>query len=166
MFPLSTFLTDSLIIIIYATAYIVITIRWKPRMWLHDFPADIQQMAAPKTDEEKRLTMLFGAPFLVIFFGLMIAAGWRFKQATGAEFSFGGAWIYLYALFMGFNLWDLVILDWIGTTLIDPQNPPVAGTEGAAGWRDYAFHFRGFLKGCVIGLVLATIIAGVVMVLP
>ena len=45
-----------------------------------------------------------------------------------------------------------------------PQKPPFAGTEGASGWRDYAFHFRGFLKGCVIGLIFATKVAGIVTV--
>jgi hypothetical protein len=166
MFPLSPFLTDLLIIIVYTTACILVTIRWKPRMWLHDLPADIQKMAAPKTDEEKRLTRIFAVPFIVIFLGLHVMFVWRLKQTLGTDFSFGSAWLYAYALFMGFNLWDLVILDWIGISLIDPQNPPIAGTQGAAGWHDYAFHFRGFLKGCVIGLVLATIIAGIVTVLP
>jgi hypothetical protein len=165
MFSLTQFLLDILILIVVFSAYVIITIRWKPRLWLHDFPADIQALALPKTAEEKRLTNLMAVPLLVLFFGLPIFMLWRLKATLGASFNFGVAWLYAYALFFSINLWDLVILDWIGTSLIDPQHPPVVGTEGAAGWRDYAFHFRGFLKGCVFGLVFATIEALVVALL-
>lgn len=162
MFPVNAFWSDILILIAFATAFIIVTIRWKPRMWLHDFPADIQALAAPKTPEEKRITTLVGMPFVVVFFGLNIALTWDVKAAMGANFTFGAAWLYAYALFMGFNLWDLVILDWIGLSLVDPLHPPFPGTEGAAGWRDYRFHFYGFLKGCVIGLVFAIVVAAIV----
>ena len=159
MFPYNLYWSDLFIIIIYCTAYIAITIYLKPRMWLHDFPADIQALAAPKTPAEKRLTTLLGVPFIVVLFLMNIVLSLDIKPALGANFNFGTAWLYAYALFFGFNLWDLVVIDWIGTTLIDPQHPPIAGTEGAAGYRNYKFHFYGFLKGCVIGIAFATIVA-------
>ena len=162
MFPWNAFVTDLAIVIAFFTVYVLITIRWKPRIWLHDFPADIQALASPKTDEEKRLSTMVGGPLVVLFFGLPILLLWDLKANLGADFSFWVAWLYAYALFIGFNLWDLVVLDWGGISLIDPQNPPIPGTEGAAGWRNYAFHFHGFLKGCVIGLVFATFVAGII----
>jgi len=105
---------------------------------------------------------LVGGLLIILFFGLPILLLWDLKAILGADFSFWTAWLYAYALFMGFNLWDLVVLDWVGISLIDPQNPPIPGTVGAAGWRDYAFHFYGFLKGCVMGLVFAAFEAGVI----
>jgi hypothetical protein len=162
MFPINAYWGDALILIAFATVFIVVTIKWKPRMWLHDFPADIQALAAPKTPEEKRFTTLVGMPFVLVFFALNVALTWDIKAAMGAEFTFGAAWLYAYALFMGFNLWDWLVLDWIGLSLVDPQHPPFPGTEGAAGWRDYRFHFYGFLKGCVIGLIFAVVVAALV----
>lgn len=162
MIPWNTFIVDVMIIIAFFTAFVLITIRWKPRIWLHDFPSDIQALAAPKTDEEKRLTALVGGLLIILFFGLPILLLWDLKTILGADFSFWNAWLYAYALFIGFNLWDLVILDWIGISLIDPQNPPIPGTAGAAGWRNYAFHFYGFLKGCVMGVVFAAFEAGII----
>lgn len=162
MFPIDAFLPDLVVVTAFFTIPVVGSLRWKPRIWLHDFPADIQALAAPKTAEERRLTTLFGAPFVVLFIGLPVLVMWDLKFRLGADFSFFSAWLYAYALFFGVNLWDLVALDWIGMSLVDPQKPPFPGTEGAAGWRDYAFHFYGFLKGCVIGLVLATVEAGVI----
>jgi hypothetical protein len=39
------------------------------------------------------------------------------------------------------------------------------GTEGMAGYRDYRFHFLGFLKGlrfnAVVGLLIAILWAGI-----
>lgn len=157
MFPLNAFLPDLAIIIVVLSVFILGTILWKPRIWLHDFPADIQALTPPKTAEEKRLTTLIGVPLVLLFFVL--------PALLSLDFTFVNVWVYSYALFFGFNLWDLVALDWVGFTLTDPQNPPFPGTEGAAGWRDYAFHFYGFLKGCVMGLVFATVNAGLVMVL-
>lgn len=162
MFPINTYWGDAFILIAFATTFVISTMLWKPRMWLHDFPADIQALAAPKTPEEKRITTLVGMPFVLIFFGLNIVLSWDLKASMGEDFSFGAAWLYAYALFMGFNLWDWLVLDWIGLSLVDPQHPPFPGTEGAAGWRNYKFHFYGFLKGSIIGLVFATPIAAIV----
>ena len=59
------------------------------------------------------------------------------------------------------NVFDLAVIDWCGTLLIDPMNPPLADTEGAKGYRDFMFHFIGFLKGSVRGVVLALVVVGV-----
>lgn len=162
MFPINDFLLDLLILMVVFTIFVVGTLRWKPRIWLHDFPSDIQALAAPKTADEQRLTILVGVPFVILFVGLPLLVMWDLKSRLGPDFSFFSVWLYAYALFIGINLWDLIALDWIGLSLIDPQNPPFPGTEGAAGWRNYAFHFFGFLKGCVIGLVFATLVAGAI----
>lgn len=165
MFPVNAYLSDLAILIVIFSAVVVGTVRWKPRIWLHDFPADIQALAPPKTAAEKRLTALIGTPFVLAFLGLPVLLAWDLPVLLGADFNFQNVWLYTYALFLGINLWDLVVLDWIGFTLIDPQRPPFPGTEGAAGWRNYAFHFYAFLKGCVLGLFIATFSAAVLMLL-
>lgn len=163
MFPFDALLSDLLILTAVFTAFVVGTLLWKPRIWLHDFPKDIQALAAPKTPEEKRLTTLIGVPFMLVFFGLPVLLMSDLRAALGANFTFLTVWLYAYALFFGVNLWDLLALDWVGMSLVNPQRPPFPGTEGAAGWRDYRFHFIGFLKGCMIGVVFATLIAGGVL---
>lgn len=159
MFPWSQLLLDSIIVILAFSVFVVGTLVWKPRLWIQDFPADLQAMLGPKTAEEKRLTALIALPFFALFFGLPLLLGWDLKTTMGSDFSFVMAWLYGYGMFFIVNLWDLVVIDWIGTSLVDPQNPPFPGTEGAAGYRDYAFHFRGFLKGCAMGIVFATVFA-------
>jgi hypothetical protein len=64
-----------------------------------------------------------------------------------------------------FNLFDLLILDWLLFCTIQPRMMVLPGTQGMAGYRDYRFHFVGFLKGlgfCLFGgLVIAALWAGV-----
>ena len=48
-----------------------------------------------------------------------------------------------------FNLIDLLILDWLVFVTWRPRVIVLPGTEGLAGYGDYGFHFRGFLKGLV-----------------
>lgn len=165
MLPIREFLTDLAITTAVFTVFVVGTILWKPRIWLHDFPADIQAMVPPKTAQEQRLTNLLGVPFFLLFFGLPLLLMLDLPTTLGADFSFFTAWLYVFGLFFGVNLWDLLALDWLGFSLVDPQNPPLKGSEGAAGWRDYMFHFVGFLKGCVISAVGALLVSGLVVLL-
>jgi hypothetical protein len=162
MFPAPEFLSDLLILIVVFTIFVVGSVRWKPRIWLHDFPADIQALAPPETAEEKRLTMLVAIPFISLLVALPVLLSWDLKVLWGTGFNFFTAWFYTYALFLGINLWDLVVLDWFGLTLVDPQNPPFPEAAGAAGWRNYAFHFYAFLRGCIMGLVISAVQAGIV----
>jgi hypothetical protein len=38
---------------------------------------------------------------------------------------------------------------------VDPRRPPIPGTEGAAGYRDFGFHARAFTKACAMSLLFA-----------
>jgi hypothetical protein len=155
MFTFTQLLSDGLLASIVFTVVIGVVLWRKPRLFLHDFPADIQALTPPKTAQEKRLTKLVAVPVFALFLGLPLLFVLRLKADNGGVLAFGAAYAYVYGIFQIVNLWDLIVMDWIGmTVLVDPQKPPLPGTEGAAGWRDYGFHFRGFLKGTVMGAVL------------
>lgn len=165
MLPWNALLVDTAILVAAFTAFVLGTVLWRPRIWLHDFPEDIQALAPPKTPEEEWWTRILGVPFLLVFVGLPILLGLDLRTHLGASFGFWSLWLYGYALFLAVNVWDLVVLDWIGFALMDPNHPPIAGTEGAAGWRDYAFHARAFLRGCAFGVAFAAVFAGAVLLL-
>jgi hypothetical protein len=59
-----------------------------------------------------------------------------------------------------FNLFDLLVLDWLFFCTIQPRAMLLPGTEGMAGYRDYRFHFIGFLRGLGFCLVGGLVIAG------
>ncbi len=62
---------------------------------------------------------------------------------------------------MIFNLVDLVILDWLIFVTLQPKFTVLPGTEGLAGYKDYAFHFKAFLRGTVLCFLASLVIAGI-----
>ncbi|MEM7126016.1 MAG: hypothetical protein AAF702_06800 [Chloroflexota bacterium] len=155
-------LVDGAILTAFFALFVVGTLIWKPRLWIQDFPEDIQALAAPKTDAEQWLTAWLVIPWFILLMGGFLVAGGRYGIANG----FWGLTLHIYLLWQITNLFDLVIIDWIGMHLIDPQNPPFPGTEGAKGYRDYRFHLIGFLKGSVMGLGVALFIGGFIWIMP
>ena len=62
-----------------------------------------------------------------------------------------------------FNIFDLLVLDWLIFNTLQPKMIILPGTQGMAGYKEYAFHFRGFLKGLVFCLMGALVSAGIAM---
>ncbi len=154
----SLLLIDGTILTIIFSVFVISGFLWNPRIWIHSFPADIQALAPPKTDQEKRWTVMFALPFFIFIFGGLTVTAIRY----GSDNGFWGLLLHTYLIWQIVSLFDLVLLDWGSMLLIDPQNPPCPGTEGAKGYRDFAHHFFGFLKGSVMGAVVITIICGAV----
>ena len=65
-----------------------------------------------------------------------------------------------------FNLVDWLILDWLIFCTITPGFAVVPGTDGMAGYKNYAMHFRGFVAGSVFSTVLGLLIATMVALIP
>jgi len=125
-----------------------------PRLWLHSLPPDIQAMAPPKTAVERRMTAVMGTLVLLCFFGAPIALTWRLSSEVAGGLSFGEAFAHLYGVWMIVNVWDLVLIDWPYAYFMNPGRPPIPGTAGAAGYKDYGFHSRAFLKASVFSLAI------------
>jgi hypothetical protein len=157
----SLLLIDGTLLTLVFSAVVVGSILWRPRLWLQDFPADLQALMPPKTDEEKRLTILIAVPFFAILFGGLGLTAARYGTANG----FLPMLLHVYLAWQIVNTFDLLVIDWGGMLLIDPQRPPFPGTEGAKGYRDFGFHLRGWVKGSLMGVVLAAVTAGVVWLL-
>jgi hypothetical protein len=142
------------------------TFRLKPRWWLHSLPDDIQAAAGPKSAAERRATVWMGAIVLLCFFGVPIFLTWRLDAATPGGLSFGDAFLHLYGAWMIVNLWDLVGIDWPYAYLMDPDRPPIAGTAGLAGYKDYGFHARKFVKASMLSLLVIVPAAALIVFLP
>ena len=147
-------LTDGLIAVVPFSVVVWTSFLAWPRLWLHALPADIQALAPPKTTPERRMTAVMGALVLLCFFGVPIALTWRVDQAQPGGLSFMGSVTHLYGVWMVVNLWDLVAIDWPYAWFVNPARPPIPGTEGAAGYKDYGFHARAFVKASVFSLSL------------
>ncbi len=151
MIGLTTTLLHGLLICIPFSIFVVITfVRW-PRLWLHSLPPDIIRRAAPKTEHEKRITKYVLLPiYLAILPGLSVLSVVYTAKTFALELSWIAILIHIYGIWIIVHAWDLIVIDGIGMLLIDPNHPPISGTEGAKGWKDLRFHFRSFLKAIVM----------------
>lgn len=154
-------LVDGLVLSLIASALILASLRANPRYWLQDFPASIQQAVPRKTPDEQRAARVWGIPFMLTLVLGMIISGVLLKRAQPSA-----SFLMVYADTLGvalfFNLWDLLVLDWLIICTITPAFVVIPGTEGMPGYKDYRHHVVAFLTGALSSIVIAAIIAGLV----
>lgn len=128
-------------------------------MWLPDYPPDIQQRFGPMSERARRQRKLATLPVGFVLLGtifLLLVHLWSLM--TGA-LTFNVVFLSMATMLLLFNLSDLLVVDWLIGIVIHPQFIVLPGTEGAAGYHDYWFHMRAFLKGTVGCLILSLLIA-------
>ena len=144
-----------------ASAFIAITLAINPRLWLQDYPQDIQHRVPPKSTRERRASLIIGIPFLVLLLAIPLASTLTLKVQRGGDVSFLRLAANGFGVLSVFNLVDWLVLDWLLFCTITPQFVVIPGTAGAAGYRDYAFHFRGFLIGTIFSAAAGVAGAGI-----
>lgn len=159
-------LADGLMACIPFTIVVLVSFWVRPRLWLHSLPPDIQALVPPKSEAERRATALVGTIVLLTFFGVPTFLTWRLHAAIPGGLSFIGATTYLYGVWMIVNLWDLVAIDWAYAYFMNVERPPIPGTEGAMGYKDYRFHLRAFFKASLFSLAFIVPVALLISRLP
>lgn len=134
-----------------------------PRIMLQDYPKSIRKEVPPKTKTEKRQTFWFGLPFLIIFVGYPMLSSLYY--ATYKDWQFLEILYFTWGTLLVFNLFDLIVLDWLIFCTITPRIVVIPGTEGNVGYKNYKFHFVGFLKGIAITFVISIITSGITVLI-
>jgi hypothetical protein len=129
-------------------------------MFVDDYPPDIQQKFGPMSPRAARIrpyvaALLFITTLVVPITGLFTL------QAEIPSVPFLPALVFAGVVLLVFNTFDLIILDWLFFCTIQPRAMVLPGTEGMAGYRDYRFHFIGFLKGLGFSAAGSLVIAGI-----
>jgi hypothetical protein len=163
MFDMPLFLFHSGLYVALATVFLLGLVLYNPRLMLQDYPPAIKKIVPPKTEQEKRLSTSLGLPFLLVLFAFPVYATFVFQARTGAGFL--SLWLYAFGIAFAFNLWDWLVLDWLIFCSITPKSFVIPGSEGHPAYKDYSFHFRGFLIGTVFSAVLGLVAAGIVTVI-
>ncbi|WP_448701202.1 hypothetical protein ACFGVR_03660 [Mucilaginibacter sp. AW1-3] len=158
---LATILIQSLIYCGLLTAVLAVMSFGNPRVMLQKYPPEIQKAVAPKTETEKKQTLIYSLPFLLVIVGYPITSTWFICHQLHPTFA--QVFVYIWILTSAFNLYDLLILDWLIFCTITPRFIIIKGSEGNQGYKNYRFHFTGFLKGIVITFVLSVILSGLVL---
>jgi hypothetical protein len=146
MLDFDKIILDGTLIAIAFLALLIAASIYNFRLFLNkgDIPPDIFAAVAPKTDREKRVSLLVSIPILLLVFGLPLYSTYTFAwQNPGVDYSTLFAHLFLVSLIP--NLADLLILDWLIINTITPSFFVHEGTEGFAGYKDYGFHLRQHL---------------------
>ena len=140
---------------------LILAMLWhNPRLLLQDYPKDVRAVVPTKTPAEKRLSAYWTGLFLLLLIAFSIAAA---LSAKAAHPGFLDVFLSAFGVSFLFNLVDWLILDWLIICTITPAFVVIPGTEGMAGYKNYTLHFRGFLIGMVISVVLGVPITALVM---
>ena len=158
---ISVALIEGLIWSVLWMIYVYILVSRFPWEMLHDYPEDIQKastLPAP-SDEQKKKAKIFSVLFSLVIFGALIVFG--VLQYAGEKVPFPEILLFTFIIAMIWNVVDLVIMDWLIICKLTAKWVVIEGTEGCRGYKDYMYHFKGFLIGCVYSVILALIISGI-----
>ena len=155
-------LLHGLALSIIASFYIIITFLINPRIWLQDYPQAIQDLLPPKDEKEKRLSLILGIPFLILLVGIPLFSTILLENHN-PEFKYISLAFNAFGVAFAFNIVDWLVLDWLMFCTITPKFIILPGSEGSSAYKDYWFHFRGFLIGTVFSLAAGLFIGGVVL---
>jgi hypothetical protein len=163
MLSISKIISDGVVLSLLASLFILITLRINPRIWLQDYPTDIQDKVPPKTQKEKRLSLILGILFLILLVLVPFISTLSLKHVNNGNISFVLLFLNAFSVASIFNFVDWLLLDWIMFCTITPKFLVIPGTENMAGYKNYFYHFRGFMIGIVIsalgGLIIAFIVS-------
>ncbi|ORX75428.1 hypothetical protein BCR32DRAFT_271910 [Anaeromyces robustus] len=141
--------------------YVYMIIKLFPWTMLHDYPEDIQKASKiPKpTLKQQRSSYIWSSIGGLIILLSLIAFGLQaFKDE---KVSLLTLFIYIFIIVMSWNVIDLIIMDWLIVCTITPDWIVIKGTKGCKGYKDYMFHFKGFLIGCIYTTITALLFSGV-----
>ena len=137
----------------FMTAIIFGSLWHDPRIWTRSLPKDAQALAGPVPPETQRRKRLWSLPMVL---GLAAVFA-HLAHAVGS----GGFVVTATAAFIAFevfNLYDAVVLD-LGLVLVRPRFALIPGTENAKGFRDPRWHLGNYVRGVVLGVPFALLIA-------
>jgi hypothetical protein len=155
-------LIDGAVLSLLASLYLVAVLWFNPRLFLQDYPAPIQAAVPPKTEQEKRLSLIVGLPFLLLLLVVPLLSTLAFMRRSGGDVTFLAAFFHAFGVIFAFNVVDWLLLDWLVFCTLTPRFLVIPGSEGMAAYKDYFYHFRAFCVGTVLSLGEGLLIAAVV----
>jgi hypothetical protein len=151
---------------IYFTAGLLVIGRANPVILLNDYPPDIQRRYRELRGEDeieaiRRKGASLRLPFIAGMFGILALSVVRLQALVGPP-TYSVTAFSLFATVMTFNVYDLLVLDWLWFVNFTPAFAILPGTEGLRGYKNYGWHMRGFLIGCLLSVIVAVVGAGYV----
>lgn len=104
-------LLDGAVLSVLASLLIIGSLRYNPRLFLQDYPENIQRLVPPKTKKEKQQTLIVGIPFLILLGVIPFLSTLSLMRQGSGDTAFLQLFINAFGVVFLFNLVDLVVLD-------------------------------------------------------
>jgi hypothetical protein len=161
---ISTAILIGLLMAAILTALILGSLAHNPRIWLGDASKEIKAAVPPLNADEKRLRNLWAIPIFAVTFLMPLAAAFWY-EANYQPMNYLEAFLFLWLIWMIFNLVDLIIIDWFVVVWWQPSWSTIPDVVHLMHSVGYSYHFKAFLKGTVMLAVFALIFAGIVVLI-
>jgi len=140
-------------------------VYFNPRFARHDLPKDIRDATPPLSKAENLQALAFMIPFLALVVLIPFFSGLTLEGPAGGRASFLALFLDIFGVIFVFNLVDFLILDCLIYCTITPRFVIIPGTDGFAGYKDYAHQARAHVRGTLLQAVLALLLAGLVNII-
>lgn len=163
MFDIQKMLYDGGLLAIVINLYIAVLVMVNMRLFIKPgaAPEALMEAIPPKTDREKRLSLIFGIPLLI---GLFIIPVYSALQLNAAPY-----WVlmfHIYGIIFLTSLVDLVFIDWLLVCTITPKRIIFPGTEHLiSAYKDYGFHLKVHIKAAIQQFILSAILATITLLI-
>jgi hypothetical protein len=132
-----------------------------PEVMLQGYPPEIKRRYGEGSAAAKRQRVWLSIPVSITLFGALILAIAQLPPASNGVASYLAITLCVFIMLFTLNVVDLVVNDWLIFNTLRPKFIILPGTEGMAGYGDYGFHFKQFLKGTLGSLIASPIIAAI-----
>ena len=114
---------DGALLSVVVSTYLLVLLRFNPRLFLRHYPKEIREVVPPKSEKERRMSI-----FLGLLIGVPFASALLWRTATLGSPSFWELFAYAFGVLFIFNLVDLLILDWLIVCWFEPRWVTLPGT--------------------------------------
>src|SRR5689334_2572866 len=119
---------DGLLLSLVLGVIIMASLKYNPRLWLQDYPKEVQAKVPPVSKREKLQQRILTLPVLLLTFGIPYLSVTWVKAAQGGAISFPVAFLTVVGILQLFNLFDAVVLDYLILTVMKPRFALIPGT--------------------------------------
>ena len=132
------------------------SLYYNARLWLHDYPKEVQAKVPPITPREKRDRKIVMLIFFAAMLGILAYSVAGLRSAQGGSVPFLTAYLHFFGVFSLFNLFDAVVLDLLILTFMRPKFAVIPGAEGMEYlYHNWGMHLANFLKGIIFSAVFS-----------
>ncbi len=135
-----------LMLSVLVTPFLGASLYVNPEIFVNDYPPDIREAVGPMSEGTRRQAMVAASVILPIMIGVPIYSLVRLKRQR-PHLSFRSAFLSTFIVGNVFNLYDLVILDWLIFIVLQPEFRGNSRNGGNGRLPGLLLSLRGVHKG-------------------